>query len=98
MRPMRGLSSGTLLDASNTVSPHLNTPRSSSASIWRYNPASASLRQVRGARVGLCRGTDSRFWWMSYLWKGEQYFESIKCRGKALANKILSKREGEIPM
>jgi integrase len=48
--------------------------------------------------VGLYRRTDSRFWWMSYTWKGEQYFESTKCSGKALANKILSKREGEIAM
>jgi len=30
--------------------------------------------------------------------EGEQYFESTKCRSKALANKILSKREGEIAM
>jgi integrase len=35
---------------------------------------------------------------MSYTWKGEQYFESTKCRSKALANKVLSKREGEIAM
>jgi len=35
---------------------------------------------------------------MSYTWKGEQYFESTKCRSKALANKILNKREGEIAM
>jgi hypothetical protein len=48
--------------------------------------------------VGLYRRTDSRFWWMSYTWKGEQYFESTKCRSKALANKVLSKREGEIAM
>ena len=48
--------------------------------------------------MGLYRRTDSRFWWMSYTWKGEQYFESTKCRSKALANKILGKREGEIAM
>jgi integrase len=48
--------------------------------------------------MGLYRRTDSRFWWMSYTWKGEQHFESTKCRSKALANKILSKREGEMAM
>jgi hypothetical protein len=31
---------------------------------------------------------------MSNTWKGEQYFESTKCRSKALANKVLGKREG----
>ena len=48
--------------------------------------------------MGLYRRTDSRFWWMSYTWKSEQHFESTKCRSKALANKILSKREGEMAM
>jgi integrase len=48
--------------------------------------------------VGLYRRTDSRFWWMSYTWKGRQYFESTKCRSKALANKVLKRREGEIVM
>lgn len=48
--------------------------------------------------MGLYRRTDSRFWWMSYTWKGEQHFESTKSRSKALAKKILSKREGEITM
>ncbi len=35
---------------------------------------------------------------MSYTWKGEQHFESTKSRTKALAKKILNKREGEIAM
>jgi len=35
---------------------------------------------------------------MSYTWKGEQFFESTKCRSKALANKVLGKREGEMAM
>jgi hypothetical protein len=35
---------------------------------------------------------------MSYSWKGAQHFESTKSKSKALANKILSKREGEIAM
>ena len=48
--------------------------------------------------MGLYRRTDSRFWWMSYTWKGEQYFESTKSTSKALARKILDKREGEIAM
>ena len=48
--------------------------------------------------MGLYRRTDSRFWWMSYTWKGEQYFESTQCRSKALANKVLGRREGEIAM
>ena len=48
--------------------------------------------------MGLYRRTDSRFWWMSYTWKGEQHFESTKSKSKALANKILNKREGEIAM
>ncbi len=46
---MRGLGSGTLLDASNTVSPYLNTPRSSSASIWRYNPQHFTPASERSA-------------------------------------------------
>ena len=48
--------------------------------------------------MGLYRRTDSRFWWMSYTWKGEQHFESTKIRSKALAKKILNKREGEIAL
>lgn len=48
--------------------------------------------------MGLYRRKGSRFWWMSYTCKGEQYFQSTKCVSKALANKILSKREGEIAM
>jgi integrase len=48
--------------------------------------------------MGLYRRTDSRFWWMSYTWKGEQHFESTKSRSKALAKKILNKREGEMAM
>jgi integrase len=47
--------------------------------------------------VGLYRRKGTRFWWISYSWKGEQHFESTKCTSKALANK-LSKREGEIAM
>jgi len=35
---------------------------------------------------------------MNYSWKSEQHFESTKCTSKALANKILSKREGEIAL
>jgi len=35
---------------------------------------------------------------MSYTWKGEQYFESTKTTSKALATKILNRREGEIAM
>jgi integrase len=48
--------------------------------------------------VGLYRRKGTRFWWMSYSWKGAQHFESTKSTSKALANKILSKREGEIAM
>jgi len=48
--------------------------------------------------VGLYRRTDSRFWWMAYTWKGEQHFQSTKCTSKDLANKILSRREGEIAL
>ena len=48
--------------------------------------------------MGLYRRNDSRFWWMSYTWKGEQHFESTKTTSKALANKILDRREGEITM
>lgn len=48
--------------------------------------------------MGLYRRKGTRFWWMSYSWKGAQHFESTKCTSKALANKILSKREGEIAM
>jgi len=48
--------------------------------------------------VGLYRRDDSRFWWMSYTWKGEQHFESTKTTSKALARKILDRREGEIAM
>jgi hypothetical protein len=42
--------------------------------------------------VGLYRRKGTRFWWMSYSWKGAQHFESTKSTSKALANKILSKR------
>jgi len=35
---------------------------------------------------------------MSYTWKGDEYFESTKSRSKALANKVLGRREGEIGM
>ena len=48
--------------------------------------------------MGLYRRDDSRFWWMSYTWKGEQHFESTKTPSKALAKKILDRREGEIVM
>ena len=48
--------------------------------------------------MGLYRRKGTRFWWMSYSWKSEQHFESTKCTSKALANKILSKREGEIAL
>jgi len=48
--------------------------------------------------VGLYRRDDSRFWWMNYTWKGEQHFESTKTTSKALAKKILDRREGEIAM
>ena len=48
--------------------------------------------------MGLYRRKGTRFWWMSYSWKGAQHFESTKSTSKALANKILSKREGEIAM
>ena len=48
--------------------------------------------------MGLYRRKGTRFWWMSYTWKGAQHFESTKSTSKALANKILSKREGEIAM
>ena len=48
--------------------------------------------------MGLYWRDDSRFWWMSYTWKGEQHFESTKTTSKALAKKILDRREGEIAM
>jgi len=48
--------------------------------------------------VGLYRRDDSRFWWMSYTWKGDQHFESTKTTSRALAKKILERREGEIAM
>lgn len=48
--------------------------------------------------MGLYQRKDSRFWWMNYSWTGEQRFESTKTTSKALANKILSRREGEIAM
>ena len=48
--------------------------------------------------MGLYRRKGTRFWWISYSWKGEQHFESTKSTSKALANKILGKREGEIAM
>lgn len=48
--------------------------------------------------MGLYRRNDSRFWWMSYTWKSEQHFESTKTASKALAKKILDRREGEIAM
>jgi integrase len=35
---------------------------------------------------------------MSYTWKSEQQFKSTKCTSKALAKKILDKREGEIAL
>src|SRR5215469_3003337 len=35
---------------------------------------------------------------MSYTWKGEQHFESTKTTSKALARRILDRREGEIAM
>src|SRR5215469_12361925 len=75
-----------------------NTSRSASTYLARYNPVDAQLRQVRGAFVGLYRRDDSRFWWMSYTWKGEQHFESTKTTSKALARRILDRREGEIAM
>ena len=46
--------------------------------------------------MGLYRRDDSHFWWMSYTWKGEQHFESTKTTSKALARKVLDRREGEI--
>ena len=55
---------------------------------YRFPPAS------EGTLVGLYRRKESRFWWMSYTGKGDQYCESTKCRSKALANTVLSKREG----
>ena len=48
--------------------------------------------------MGLYRRDDSRFWWMSYTWKGDQHFESTKTTSRALAKKILERREGEIAM
>ena len=35
---------------------------------------------------------------MSYTWRSEQHFESTKTASKALAKKILERREGEIAM
>ena len=48
--------------------------------------------------MGLYRRTDSRFWWMSYTYKGEQHFQSTKSTSKDVANRILSRREGEIAL
>ena len=48
--------------------------------------------------MGLYRRKGSRFWWMSYTYKGEQLFQSTKCTSKDLAKKILSRREGEIAL
>ena len=48
--------------------------------------------------MGLYLRDDSRFWWMSYTWKGDQHFESTKTTSRALAKKILERREGEIAM
>ena len=38
--------------------------------------------------MGLLKRNDSRYWWMSYTWKGGQHFESTKTTSKALAKKI----------
>lgn len=46
--------------------------------------------------MGLYKRQDSRFWWMAYTVKGGKRCESTKTRSKALAKKILEKREAEI--